>query len=282
MLPVPLGCLGIGFAVAGHGRPRWGRAHERNAGWRQQSAANSPDSRVYALRLPIVEQRFGDVHLRHLVLEQQQRLRTLGLQLLTRMRRSRSRAAGALRSRGNRSIFMRNRSSCDSGTGNVPICSPDCVSRSRRRRAGLRRALAVMRSSIASSRALCAFGVARLISSASSSFENTGPLWNSNGCCRDGKPNADDVRRQQVARELNALVAQAQRFASACASVVLPTPGTSSINNARGRQTGYAQAQSRLAAHNPIRASMTGSINAVWAVGVRAARSVGLAMIEWC
>ena len=86
-------------------------------------------------------------------------------------------------------------------------------------------------SSIASSSALCVFGPARLISSASSTWANTGPGWKtkaSRAALVDA--DADQVGRHQVGGELRAREAQARARPRARArGVVLPTPGTSSI-----------------------------------------------------
>ena len=63
-------------------------------------------------------------------------------------------------------------------------------------------------SCIASSSADCVFGVARLISSASTTLAKIGPGWNSKNvppcACSCTMLRADDVGRHQVGRELNA------------------------------------------------------------------------------
>ena len=67
-------------------------------------------------------------------------------------------------------------------------------------------------SAIASSSALCVRGGARLISSASSTWANTGPGWNSElSRLRVEHRHADDVGRQQVGGELHALEAEPER-----------------------------------------------------------------------
>ena len=67
-------------------------------------------------------------------------------------------------------------------------------------------------SSIASSSALCVLGVARLISSARMTWAKIGPGMEAEaaGLALEDR-DADDVRRQQVARELDALELQAER-----------------------------------------------------------------------
>ena len=65
---------------------------------------------------------------------------------------------------------------------------------------------------MASSSALCVLGVARLISSASTSCANSGPGWNSKRLLVALEyAHTDNVRWQQVAGELHALEAQVQR-----------------------------------------------------------------------
>ena len=67
------------------------------------------------------------------------------------------------------------------------------------------------RSSIASSSALCALGVARFTSSAITSWANTGPAVELEAPARAVVDrDADDVRGQQVAGELDALVGKAE------------------------------------------------------------------------
>ena len=86
-------------------------------------------------------------------------------------------------------------------------------------------------SSIASSSALCVLGLARLISSASSTCANTGPGWNT----KDSLPRSytDTPSRSLGIRSAVNCTREKARpkvRASACARVVLPTPGTSSIS----------------------------------------------------
>ncbi len=86
------------------------------------------------------------------------------------------------------------------------------------------------RSSIASSSALCAFGLARFTSSASSSCVNSGPLRKWNCCVLRSK--TDTPMMSAGSRSLvncTRCHARPKTWASACARVVLPTPGTSSI-----------------------------------------------------
>ena len=110
---------------------------------------------------------------------------------------------------------IRKRSSCDSGSGKVPIwCAGFCVAMTKKG-AGSGRvcpSTVTWRSSMASSRALCVFGVARLISSASTTWAKIGPGMEVEGAAvavedRD----AEDVRRQHVAGELDALEVEAEQ-----------------------------------------------------------------------
>ncbi len=75
---------------------------------------------------------------------------------------------------------MRKRSSCDSGSGKVPTwCNGFCVAMTKKGSGSARVSPSAVtwRSSIASSSALCAFGLARLISSARMTCEKIGPGW---------------------------------------------------------------------------------------------------------
>ena len=88
-------------------------------------------------------------------------------------------------------------------------------------------------SCIASSSALCVFGVARLISSARTMFAKIGPLRNSKTLLAAARlvdhRRADDVGRHQVGRELDAREVRApSASASVRTSIVLPSPGTPS------------------------------------------------------
>ena len=83
---------------------------------------------------------------------------------------------------------------------------------------------------IASSSADCVFGVARLISSASTTLANTGPGWNSKRSLPAWKTeipitSAGSVSLVNWIRRKSS----ARLRPSARASVVLPTPGTSSM-----------------------------------------------------
>ena len=80
-------------------------------------------------------------------------------------------------------MHIRKRSSCDSGSAYVPSWSPGfCVAITKKGSGSGRVSPSTLTccSSIASSSALCVFGPARLISSASSTCANTGPGWNAN------------------------------------------------------------------------------------------------------
>ena len=95
---------------------------------------------------------------------------------------------------------------------------------------------------------------------------------------------AEHVRRQQVARELNALVAQAQRFRERVRERGLADAGHVLDQQVAAReQAGDAQAQvPRLADDDPFERLEDGLDQRRMGVGVaRAARSVGVAMIEW-
>ena len=75
-------------------------------------------------------------------------------------------------------MHIRKRSSCDSGSGKVPIwCDGFCVAMTKNGWGSARVSPSAVTccSSIASSRALCAFGVARLTSSARIICANIGP-----------------------------------------------------------------------------------------------------------
>src|SRR5437764_1433443 len=75
---------------------------------------------------------------------------------------------------------MRKRSSCDSGSANVPSWSCGfCVAMTKKGEGSARVSPSTVtcRSSIASSSALCVLGLARLISSAKSTCAKTGPGW---------------------------------------------------------------------------------------------------------
>ena len=86
-------------------------------------------------------------------------------------------------------------------------------------------------SSIASSSADCVLGLARLISSASSTCANTGPGWNTKRSCPRSYTDTPD-RSLGIRSAVNCTRENCSPKvrASACASVVLPTPGTSSIS----------------------------------------------------
>ena len=76
---------------------------------------------------------------------------------------------------------IRKRSTCDSGSGKVPTWNDGFWVATTKNGSGSgceTPSTVICRSSIASSSALCALGVARLTSSASTSCANTGPRWN--------------------------------------------------------------------------------------------------------
>ena len=77
---------------------------------------------------------------------------------------------------------MKKRSSCASGSGNVPSYSIGFSVAIRKNGSGSRRvtpSTVTCCSAIASSSADCVFGIARLISSTRRMFANSGPGWNS-------------------------------------------------------------------------------------------------------
>ena len=127
---------------------------------------------------------------------------------------------------------------------------PPARSGSRSRAAGRGRAAACVtpstvtwRSAIASSSADCVFGIARLISSTSSTLANTGPGRNSNVArllVEDRQ--ARDVGRLEVGRALDARPASAPSIEPAIerASTVFAVPGTSS-NRTWPRQASAAR-----------------------------------------
>jgi hypothetical protein len=86
-------------------------------------------------------------------------------------------------------------------------------------------------SCIASSRADCVFGVARLISSARTTLAKIGPGWNSKNvppCVLLHDVRADDVGRHQVRRELDARELEVEHVGQRVDELVLPRPGTPS------------------------------------------------------
>ncbi|MNT57079.1 hypothetical protein D3C72_1944260 [compost metagenome] len=86
-------------------------------------------------------------------------------------------------------------------------------------------------SSMASSRALCVLGLARLISSASRIWVNTGPGWKTKFCCSRSYTDTP-VKSLGIRSAVNCTRENCRPNvrARACDSVVLPTPGTSSIS----------------------------------------------------
>lgn len=127
-----------------------------------------------------------------------------------------------------------NRSSCASGSGNVPSSSTGfCVASTRNGSANERVSPSTVtwRSSMASRRADWLRGVARLISSARRTWVKTGPGRNSNSDVRWLKtlePVMSDGSTSGVSWALRN--SQPSTFASERASIVLPTPGTTSTS----------------------------------------------------
>jgi hypothetical protein len=109
---------------------------------------------------------------------------------------------------------IRKRSSWLSGSGKVPIWSAGFWVAITKKGSGSGQvwpSALIWRSSIASSRALWALGVARLISSARSSWANTGPDGSGSWRPAGRRRHPDDVGRQHVAGELDALELQAEQ-----------------------------------------------------------------------
>ena len=110
---------------------------------------------------------------------------------------------------------IRKRSSCDSGSGKVPTwCEGFCVAMTKKGSGSGRVSPSAVTwcSSMASSSAHCVFGVARLTSSARITCAKIGPGWNLKlPLSRSKMDDADDVGRQQVAGELDALEVQPER-----------------------------------------------------------------------
>src|SRR5690606_29883628 len=136
-------------------------------------------------------------------------------------------------------------------------------------------------SSIASSSALCAFGVARLISSASTTCENSGPLWNSKrpvSLLKTETPMTSAGSRSLV--NCTRWYSRPSAFASACASVVLPTPGRSSISRWPRASRHATDSRSCTVLPTMMRssASMTRSICAAASLSIRAGRNDGVDM----
>ena len=104
---------------------------------------------------------------------------------------------------------------CESGSGKVPARSTGfCVAMTKNGCGSVWQTPSTVTwcSAIASSSALCVRGGARLISSASSTWANTGPGMESEFARRRIEDrHADDVRGQQVGGELHALEVQRQR-----------------------------------------------------------------------
>src|SRR5439155_17643844 len=129
-------------------------------------------------------------------------------------------------------IRIGNRSTCASGNGYVPSYSIGfCVAITMTGRASwfVTPSVVTCCSCMHSSRAACVFGDARLISSTSNRFANTGPGRNSNSFDRWLKtftPVTSDGNRSGVncIREKDT----SSERASALASIVFPTPGKSS------------------------------------------------------
>ena len=109
---------------------------------------------------------------------------------------------------------IRKRSICDSGSGKVPIWNEGFWVATMKNGSGsacVSPSIVTWRSSIASSSALCALGVARLTSSAMHELREHRPAMELEATARAVVDrDADDVGRQQVARELDALVREAE------------------------------------------------------------------------
>src|SRR5216683_4375778 len=126
------------------------------------------------------------------------------------------------------------RSSCASGSGNVPSSSIGfCVASTRNGRGSGRVSPSTLtwRSSMHSRSADCVRGVARLISSASTTWAKIGPGRNSNSCNRWLK-NDTPVTSLGSKSGVNWMRRNGQSSVRATdlASIVLPIPGTSSMS----------------------------------------------------
>ena len=129
---------------------------------------------------------------------------------------------------------IRNRSSWDSGSGNVPTCSVGFWVAMTKKGSGRRRvspSAVTWCSSIASSSALCVLGVARLISSARITWANTGPGWNLNAPLSRSYTDTPMISAGSMSL-VNWMrwKSRPSVLARTCASVVLPTPGRSSMS----------------------------------------------------
>ncbi len=126
-------------------------------------------------------------------------------------------------------ILNRNRSSCASGSGYTPCCSIGfCVATTVKRsdRCSVRPSMVMRRSCIASSSAACVLGGVRLISSASSSSQNTGPRVSAN--CDVWKLNRfDPMISPGIKSGVNWMRPKSRPSVRAklCASSVLAVPG---------------------------------------------------------
>src|SRR5438309_9301994 len=147
---------------------------------------------------------------------------------------------------------MRKRSSCASGSGNVPEYSTGFWVAMTMKGFGRRwvsPSIVTWCSSIASSNAAWVLGLVRLIPSASRTCANTGQGRNSNSVVfwlKSRTPVTSDGRRSGVNWMLRNV--QSSERASDLASIVLPTPGTSSIRR--------CPSQRRVTRHSLISSSL--------------------------
>ena len=129
---------------------------------------------------------------------------------------------------------IRKRSSCASGSGKVPSYSMGFCVASTMNGPGRRCVVpstVTWRSSMASSSADCVFGrgAVDLVGQHDLGHDRAGAELEVAGLLVVDR-DAGDVAGQQVGRELDALEAAADRTARLRASIVLPTPGTSSMS----------------------------------------------------
>ena len=163
---------------------------------------------------------------------------------------------------------MRKRSSCDSGSGKVPTCSCGFWVAMTKNGSGSGidwPSSVTCRSSMASSSALCALGEARLISSASTSCAKIGPRWKRNLPVSRSKidtPSTSAGNRSLV--NCTRWNDRPSVLARACASVVLPTPGMSSISRCprASRQARHSRICSSLPRMTRLSCARTAAIGA--------------------
>jgi hypothetical protein len=180
---------------------------------------------------------------------------------------------------------IRKRSSCDSGSGWVPWCSRGfwvAITKKGRGSTWVTPSTVAAPSLMASSSADCTFGLARLISSASTMLAKIGPGWNTKALgVPPPRPSGSDAPSRSLGSRslvnwMRRKLASRER-ARAWARVVLPTPGTSSssrwppatsVSTARRTTSGLPRsARSTLERRRPAHAAAS----TVESLGIRAA-----------